>query len=194
MNHGAITDTDASLLEQSLNRVSTRFQELNLAEIGINRCETTRGIIEHMKTKSLNFTLYGIDSARIHNGDKSKFNFPTEHFVFIEGDSTEVHHLCPELHFLFIDACHCCNHTMLDFLNFSSHIPVGGEVCFHDTSPHVQGKYYQTHGPKSPDFHFAVRTAIKRLGLYNRNDWKFVEEGWDANNTRGGVTVFERTS
>ncbi len=193
MRHGAITDEDAKLLERSLDRVIGRFDKLLLlGEVGINKCETTHGIIEHVKKSGKNFTLYGVDSARIHGGDKSKFNLPTEHFVFVDGESTEVSHLCPPLHWVFLDACHCLNHTVLDFINYAKDMPAGAEVCFHDSSPAVQGKYYQSHGPKTPDFCFAVREAIKRLGLHCRSDWKFVEQGWDTNTTRGGVSVFEK--
>lgn len=193
--HAAITPTDSAILIRSLNRTAARFGEgMQLTEIGIFKCETTRGIIDTLKPKLKDFTVWGVDSARIHHGDEKKLNPPTEHFKLVLAESTEAHHLLPAtLHWVFIDACHCANHAMLDFLNFGSHVPVGGEVLFHDVSPLVEGKFYQRHGPEIPDFAFAVRTAIDRLGLHYRTDWELVEEGWDDNPTKGGVAVFRRT-
>jgi hypothetical protein len=104
--------------------------------------------------------------------------------TFYSGDSREIFESIPNgFHVLFIDACHCNNCVMLDFLNYGPKVVSGGWVLFHDTNPSprwvgVHHGKYAGHGPKTPAFHIAVREALRKLGLLDnsRTDWSFTGE------------------
>ena len=87
--------------------------------------------------------------------------------------------------FLFVDGCHCVNHSMCDFLNYSPFVVVGGYALFHDTAlPTALGKQQQEAWPQDhsyagkPPSTLGVREGLKKLGLLQnyRQDWKLIEE------------------
>lgn len=87
--------------------------------------------------------------------------------------------------FLFVDGCHCVNHSMCDFLNYSPFVVVGGYSLFHDTAlPTSLGKTEQEAWPQDhsyagkPSSSLGVRDGLKKLGLLQgyRADWKLIEE------------------
>ena len=86
--------------------------------------------------------------------------------------------------FLFVDGCHCVNHAMSDFLNYSPFVEVGGYTLFHDTALPT-GKEKQEPWPQTDHGYFGkppsvlgVREGLKKLGLLQgyRSDWKLIEE------------------
>jgi hypothetical protein len=191
--YGIVTETDGQLIEQSLDLCIKKFKNnLLLVEIGVNKGNTSRGIKNYLLQRNINFTYYGIDSGR--DGIQEH---PFQECIMLNGLSEEVYYKCPDnIHWLFIDGCHCSGHVILDFCHYGNKVALGGLVIFHDTNPKNQYKFdYQGHGPKDyHEFGTAAVTALRKLGLSNsyRLDWKLVMHGWDDQEW-GGIMVFERT-
>jgi hypothetical protein len=178
--YGCIGIPDAVFMDSVLLRVSTEFsQRVKFLEIGVSGGWTACGIQKWCDEHGATLEYHGIDL-----GDPQVPLPPGA--VFIKGDSTQVFCAVPcGFNILFIDGCHCVNHSMLDFLHYSPKIVVGGYVLFHDANPKPtwQGLHYQGHGPDIPSFRIAVREALLKLGLETgmRRDWEFIgEESTDA--------------
>jgi hypothetical protein len=87
--------------------------------------------------------------------------------------------------FLFVDGCHCVNHAICDFSNYSPFVVQNGYCLFHDTAlPTSLGKVEQEAWPQDhsyagkPPSILGVREGLKKLGLIQnyRTDWKLIEE------------------
>jgi len=78
-----------------------------------------------------------------------------------------------DIHFCFIDACHCEDHVKGDFLAVKDKIVKGGVVAFHDVGEIEQGTDHQHDGKN-----IGVRKALYDLGLMNNDldDWYFEKE------------------
>jgi len=152
---------------------------LNLLEIGMANGYTMRGIRGLALNAGAKFSYTGIDGECGQPNDECKFPECT----YLVGDSGDTFWQVPDAKFnlLFIDACHCSNHVILDFCNYAPKVVPGGYILFHDTHPssNWQGRHYQCHGPQGvPDFNIAVRAGLKKLGLdpLRRTDYAFVDE------------------
>jgi hypothetical protein len=84
-----------------------------------------------------------------------------------------------------VDGCHCVNHAICDFSNYSPFVVQNGYCLFHDTAlPTSLGKVDQEAWPQDhsyagkPSSVLGVREGLKKLGLLQgyRTDWKLVEE------------------
>ena len=189
--YGIITGTDALVIEHSLDKCINTFKNnLSLLEIGVCHGDTSRSIRDYLNNANVNFKYYGVDSGK----ECRESPFPECHMLW--GQSEEIYHQCPDdLHWIFIDGCHCNNHVLLDFCNYSCKVVLGGFVVFHDVNPKNQFKLdYQGHGPKHyHEFGTAAVTALKKLGLSQgyRTDWTLVEQQWDDQDW-GGTAVYQR--
>jgi len=176
--YGVMTPAEARLLDDLCVRVKESFQEMRFLEIGVAGGSTMAGIFERCDEIGCPCYYEGVDGA----AGKPPFDIPRGRFH--EGDSAEVWlNVSGEFNFLFVDACHCVNHAMLDFLHYSPLVVVNGYCLFHDTrDTDWQGKHYQGHGPHAPPFQIGVRQALLKLGLLHelRSDWRFIEEVKDS--------------
>lgn len=187
--YGVLTDTDVKQIEYSLDIVSQSFKDyhVNLLEIGILRGHTSRGVRSYLQ--KIGMTNYSYWAMDVQNVKK-----PFEECNLVIGKSEESYMLVPDdLHWVFIDGCHCVNHVMLDFLNYGYKIVKGGIIAFHDTSPSAQGNHFQKHGPRIPDFHIATHMAFDKLKIFERSDWQLVSNKYDEAREWGGVAVFQKT-
>jgi hypothetical protein len=105
-----------------------------------------------------------------------------------------------ECNFLFVDGCHCVNHAMCDFLNYSPLVVAGGYCLFHDTALPKdgvsQGEWPQNHSyAGTPDSTLGVRSALTKLGLLQgyRSDWKFIRE-LPSDSGLMGMMLFQKNS
>ncbi len=187
--YGTMTNIDVSQIETSLRSLKQEFKDahVNMLEIGLDKSKTARAI--HKKIPEIgitNYTYWAIDV-----NPKTKLPFPECKMII--GKSEEVFNQLPELHWVFIDGCHCVNHIMLDFLNYGYKIVKNGFLLFHDTGPFSQGHHYQRHGPTIPEFHIAAESAFLKLDIFNRTDWEHVSSEYDTNNKEwGGVSIFRK--
>jgi FkbM family methyltransferase len=188
--YGTMTNVDVSQIEKSLRFLKNSFgnDHVNLLEIGLDKSKTARAIHQRLPELGItNYTYWAID-----NNPKTSLPFPECNMII--GKSEEVFNQLPDLHWVFIDGCHCSNHIMLDFLNYGYKVVKGGFLLFHDTGPYSQGHHYQKHGPNENDFYIAADRAFEKLDIFNRRDWKHVSSEYDKNNREwGGVSIFEKT-
>lgn len=165
---------EAVFMDRQLNKVFNEFGAVRFLEIGVAEGATMAGILERCDEIGSPVSYEGVD------GLGGKPSFLPDNCKFFEGDSAEQFlYVGDGFNMLLVDACHCVNHTMLDFLNYSPKVVVGGYVIFHDVrDTHWQGNHYQGHGPDVPEFRIYCRGALKKLGLLQgyRADWEFVEE------------------
>ena len=189
--YGVLTNTDVSQVEKSLVLLRDVFNgkcHINLLEIGIRDGSTTRKIDEKLRELGVkDYTLWAIDNEK-----DRRIRKPFDGCELVIGNSEECFDQVPELHWVFIDACHCVNHVMLDFLNYGYKVVKNGFLLFHDTSPSAQGNHYQKHGPKSPDFCIATHRAFDKLDIFHRRDWDFVSNEYDDTREFGGVAIFKK--
>jgi len=187
--YGVLTDVDVKQIEDSLDLLKSTFEDepINLLEIGIHKGRTARSIRNRLKKIGLtNYTYWAVDAGNVNN--------PFEGCNLVRGTSEESFDQLPDLHWVFIDGCHCVNHVMLDFLNYGHKVAKDGFLLFHDTGPNSQGNHYQNHGPKNPNFHIATLRAFSKLDIFNRKDWKHISSNYDVNNMEwGGVSIFQKT-
>lgn len=197
-NFGILTNTDVEQIFESLKilKETFKFQKLNILEIGTFDGRTARGVRQKMLEMNMNFNFYSID-----DGSHMKHNEkPFEECNMIFGDSTECFNNVPEeLHWVFIDGCHCVNHIMLDFLNYGHRVVNGGVLLFHDTAPQAQavhrsiGSCWQQHGNKEdPEFGIATLKAFEKLDIHNRQDWELVSDRFDPKPKLGGISIFRK--
>lgn len=163
-------------MDRFLEQLKNEFGYVRFLEIGVAEGATMAGALERCDVLQVPVTYEGVD------GPQGKPSFLPENCTFIEGDSAYAYPRVGEgFNICFIDGSHALNYVMLDFLNYSPKVVVGGYCLFHDTreGPTWQHLHFQGTGPKDmPDNNIAVREGMKKLGLLQgyRSDWQFVEE------------------
>jgi hypothetical protein len=196
--YGLILDTDAVTLERTLKRVVESLAENvirpRLLEVGIGGGFTSRGIMRYLE--SIGCT--DVDYWCVDSGSCGLTKPPFEGARIVVGDSSEVYDQVPgEFDWCFIDACHCRNHTTLDFFNYSPKVRVGGFLLFHDTTDRERHSEYQGHGPSHlKEFHIDCRAALEQIGLLGNYlpNWRFIEDSRPETLKDGGVCVFQRVN
>jgi len=209
IKYGLISDTDARVLEKTIDLINNEFKEgtINFCEIGVYSGMTAIGLYDY--TESIRRCLFttGIDSGK--DGEKLRFLYNN----FIKGNSTEVYNQLEDdsQHLLFIDGDHSLIGVISDFYAYADKVKVGGFLAFHDTGKHIKPFKDFQHGDKdNPDAYISVRKALKRIGLldikmlwYAENGsssgsetknggWELIFDEADETNEAGGLTVFKR--
>lgn len=183
MNFGAMTPTDADLLQKVLDLYWRR--PLRFLEIGVHEGNTARGIYEHCKRYGTDLIYWGIDV-------NIQPSFDWSHFV--QGRSEEVFDQVPEdFDVVFVDGCHCVNHVILDALHYGSRIVVGGFMLFHDTAPQVQHvqKNHWVHPEDSRVNRTEVLLALQTIGWPNKQ-WVRWGSACDPKSDIGGIEAFQK--
>jgi hypothetical protein len=201
MAYGLLTKRDIELLEKGLGIVCNRFPLIKVTEVGVRGGDTSRAMRDFVLKRNKEFFYEGFDNNKDLGVTVKPF---TEAFI-VTGDSADtLRHSAVRPNFVFIDGCHCLNHTMLDFLNISDRVVQGGIVAFHDVSPYANGIHYQHGDRMEEDSYISVRKALYILGLMGEHtakmqfNWHMIEEGWEIqgtkeeNNSWGGVALFEK--
>ncbi len=188
--YGTMTNVDVAQIEKSLRLLKEKFGDahVNLLEIGLDKSMTARAIYARLPELGItNYTYWAIDA-------NPKTSLPFKGCKMIIGKSEEVFNKLPDLHWVFVDGCHCSNHIMLDFLNYGYKVVKDGFLSFHDTGPYSQGHHFQRHGPNEPDFYIAAERAFQKLDIFNRLDWEHIgSEHCEINKEWGGVSIFQKT-
>jgi len=197
--YGVLTNTDVKVIEWSLSQLKENFdpQEiLNVVEIGVRDGKTSRGINKKLNQLKIKFKYWGIDSGKELKYQEPPFSGAN----LIIKDSTDAFLDLPHnLHWVFIDGCHCVNHVMLDFLNYGYKVVKNGLIVFHDTNENSQSSSkrprwsYQGHGDiDSPEFGTAIKLAFKKLDILNMPQWKLLCNKFEPDKDLGGVAVFQK--
>jgi len=197
-NWGILTDTDVELIMESLSMLVERFgreETLKVMEVGVCRGKTSRGIKHELDRLRAVYEYWAVDSGAGMAGNVLP---PFEGCRLVIGNSEESYMEFPDdLHWVFIDGCHCINHVMLDILHYAPKVRDGGLIVLHDTSPLAQAcnrhpPDYQKHGPRHADFGTAILAAFDKLDVEHRRDMQLVRSAQDEDACWGGVSVFKK--
>lgn len=173
-------EEEADLLDEITLKLKEQFGDIRAIEVGVFGAGTTRGLYRRAEELGIGAHLVGIDFELYRPNP-----WPAENYTFIGEDSMDAwRKITGTYNLLFVDGCHCCNHAMCDFLNYSPFVEVGGLVLFHDTAlPKGQAKQEEwpqtdhSYAGKPPSV-LGVREALTKLGLLqgHRKDWELVKE------------------
>jgi len=177
--YGFMRDVEEDLIDRIIDRIQVEFGVISFLEIGVFGGETVRGIVKRCRSIDCPVMAAGVDFEQYRPNPT-----PVCPYNFHAGDSMDAwRKITSTFNFLFVDGCHCVNHTMCDFLNYSNLVVPKGYCLFHDTALPIGGKY-QEEFPQNhfyagqPDSILGVRDALRKLGLEQgyRTDWKLIEE------------------
>ena len=182
--YGSMNEAEFDLMDRVIDRIKSEFHSVSFLEIGVCGGGTVGGIARRCKELSIPLTASGVDCLDHYKPDRNLHPDIPKSYKFYCGDSMDQwRNILDTFNLLLIDGCHCVNHSMCDFLNYSPFVVKGGYVLFHDTAiptnQYEQIPFPQDHSlaGKSPD-KLGVREGLKKLGLLQgyRTDWQFIEE------------------
>lgn len=179
-----MAEAEYDLIDRTLDRIKADFGEVRFLEIGVCGGGTVAGVARRCKQIDVPLFASGVDCLEHYKPDPKLFPELPADYKFYQGDSMDQWRNIPDkFNLLLVDACHCCNHAMCDFLNYSPLLVVGGFALFHDTAV-PKDQYEQMAFPQDHSFagkdpgKLGVREGLKKMGLLQgyRSDWKLVEE------------------
>lgn len=175
--YGYITIAEAQLLDDLLLEIKNTFGQIRFLEIGVFAAGTLYGVYDRADELQCPVHCEGVDFPHWRPALA-----PPEYVFHAEDCMDAWRNVKGEFNLLMVDSCHCVNHSMLDFLNYSPFVVVGGFCVFHDTATdHTgkQGEWPQDHSyaGKTPSV-LGVREGLKKMGLLqgHRTDWVKVRE------------------
>lgn len=172
-------DVEADLLDRLIPRIKDEFGKVSFLEIGVFGGGTVSGIVHKCREIGCPVTAAGVDFLPWKPSPA-----PLDDYDFHDSDSMDAFRgMTGPYNLLFVDGCHCVNHAMADFLNYSPMVVLNGYCLFHDTALPKdgieQGEWPQDHSyAGKPPSVLGVREGLKKLGLLQdyRKDWKLIEE------------------
>lgn len=184
-NYGFLREVEAELLDRLIPKIKEEYGSVVFLEIGVFGGGTVTGVVNRCKEIDC-----PLDAAGVDFPEWKPDPIPSPTYFFYPYDSMDAwRELSPlfdnGVNLLFVDGCHCVNHAMCDFLNYSPFVMKGGYVIFHDTAlPTNLGLEKQEEWPQDhsyagkPTSVLGVREGLKKLGLLQgyRKDWRLVEE------------------
>lgn len=192
--YGFIRDVEADLFDRLIPKIWNRFGMMRFLEIGVFGGGTVTGIVKKCQEIGCPVVASGVDFAAWKPNP-----VPIPNYTFYDCDSMDAfRQIKSRFNLLFVDGCHCVNHAMCDFLNYSPFVEVGGWCLFHDTAlpkDNVkQEEWPQDHSyAGKPSSVLGVREGLKKLGLLQgyRSDWKMIEE-ISSDSGLMGVCLFQK--
>lgn len=182
--YGFIRKEEADLIDWITEDILIVFGEMRFLEVGVFSADTVRGLVR--RCAEIGFSTIEASGVDFEQYRPNPLPAPCG-YTFYGGDSMDMWrsiHPNEAYNFLFVDGCHCCNHAMCDFLNYSPFVEVGGWCLFHDTAlPKGQAKQEEwpqtdhSYAGKPPSV-LGVREGLTKLGLLQgyRKDWEIVKE------------------
>lgn len=188
--YGMIQEVECDLMDELLNNIKTEFGFLRFLEVGVSGGGTANGVLKRCQAIGLSYALSGVDlpvGAPQH---------VIPGYTFYEGDSMDMwRKVKGSFNLMFVDGCHCVNHSMCDFLNYSPMVEIGGYALFHDTALRdgatVQDEFLQPHsyaGSYASGV-LGVRSGLEKMGLLQgyRTDWQILKEVPSSNGLFGMI-------
>lgn len=197
--YGFMRDVEEELIDSLLHTIKHKFGIIKFLEIGVFSGGTVRGVYRRAKEIECPVKCAGVDFESYRPNPT-----PDPEYKFYAGDSMDAWREIPidtQYNMLLVDGCHCVNHAMCDFLNYSPFVENCGYVLFHDTAlPTSLGMKEQEKWPQDhsyagkPPSVLGVREALKKLGLLDaqRTDFKLVEE-LESSSGLMGMILYQRT-
>ncbi len=177
--YGFMQSAEEELLDRLTLKLKSEFGRIDMIEIGVFAAGTTRGMYRRGKEIECPVQLTGVDFEQYRPNPT-----PDAGYDFRSEDSMDAWRgISGKYNLLFVDGCHCVNHSMADFLNYSPFVVVGGYALFHDTAL-PKNQFEQEAWPQDHSYagksssKLGVREGLKKLGLLQgyRSDWKLIEE------------------
>lgn len=164
IKYGLISETDSRTLEKTIDLICNEFPDdrINILEIGLYNCETSKGISDYLFSKNRKFYYTGIDN------EKDKEIHPYHLVKYIKGNSSEVYNQIPDnsQYLIFFDSDHSFVGVISDFYAYYDKVKIGGYIAFHDTGKHIKPFKDFQHGDKdNPKAYISVREALLQVGL-----------------------------
>jgi hypothetical protein len=179
--YGMMREVEYDFLDEITLKLKVDFGKIQFLEIGVCGAGTTRGMYRRAVEIGCPIKAAGVDLEMYRPNPT-----PSPDYRFHAGDSMDAwRNITSQFNLLLVDGCHCVNHSMCDFLNYSPFVVVGGLVLFHDTAlPTALGKTNQEAWPQDhsyagqPPSSLGVREGLQKLGLLqgHRADWKLIRE------------------
>jgi len=182
--YGSIFEAEYDLVDRVIDRIKKEFGAVRFLEIGVLGGGTAAGVARRCKEVGCPCVISGVDCLEHYKPDTNLYPELSTNYTFYCGDSMDMwREIKDSFNMLLVDGCHCVNHSMCDFLNYSPLLEVGGYCLFHDTAlplnQYEQMAFPQDHSlaGKNPS-KLGVREGLKKLGLLQnyRSDWEFIEE------------------
>lgn len=194
---GFMRKEEADLIDGLLPKIQAQFGTVRFLEIGVFGGGTVTGIVRRCGEIGCSVFAAGVDFI-----EQKPAPAPLPDYEFHDRDSMDAwRDITNRFNFLFVDGCHCVNHAMCDFSNYSPFVEVGGYALFHDTAlPTALGKTEQEAWPQTdhsyagkPPSVLGVREGLRKLGLLMdyRLDWKLIEEVESPSGLMG-MTLYQR--
>lgn len=189
--YGYISKNESLLVDDMVVRLKNEFGFVRFLEIGVFGGCTMLGLCEKAEEIGCPIQCEGVDIGPAPS-------FCPDGYIYHKGDSMdEWRNISGTFNFLWVDGCHCSNHSMMDFLNYSPFVVVGGYCLFHDTSSDG-GKIDQSTFPQDhsyagkPPSVLGVRSGINKIGLLHghRDDWTLIKE--ISSGDTMGMMVFKK--
>lgn len=188
-------EVEYDLIDEILNRIKNEFGSIRFLEIGVCGAGTVRGVYRRAREINCKVHCAGVDFEGYRPNPEAD-----KEYDFYAGDSMDMwRHIDDKFNFLLVDGCHCVNHSMCDFLNYSPMVVVGGYCLFHDTALPKdgvkQGDWPQNHSYAGmPDSTLGVREGLEKTGLLQgyRIDWELVRE-LPSESGLMGMCLFKKT-
>jgi hypothetical protein len=177
--YGFMREEEADLVDRTLGKIKQQFGTVRFLEIGVFGGGTVSGVVRWCTENSCPVFASGVDFAQWKPNPE-----PLPGYDFHDCDSMDAwRNINQQYNFLFVDGCHCVNHSMCDFLNYSPFVWKEGYCLFHDTAVPI-GQFEQESWPQDHSYagknpsKLGVREGLKKLGLLQgyRSDWKLIEE------------------
>jgi len=186
-------EEEADLIDKLISKLKDQFGSVSFLEIGVFGGGTVTGVVKRCQEIDCPVFAAGVDFEQWKPSP-----VPLDNYAFFPTDSMDawrdIKFLIEKVgdmggksnrafNFLFVDGCHCVNHSMCDFLNYSPFVEVGGYCLFHDTAKPSFGEHQEawpqdhSYAGKPPSV-LGVREGLAKLGLLQgyRADWKLIEE------------------
>lgn len=200
---GALLECDAELLTKALTILMERNKEnkiISFLEIGVQGGGTARGIKSILESNGYALDYTGIDSGR--DGCTAPPFDGAKMYITESENPPDL--TGQEFDLVFIDGCHCFQHALADFYNYSGYVK-DGFIMFHDTAPCVQNYDFKNMHEVDSVKASHVRYALENLGiigLITQNTiWECCGDAyytdpelhrWPDGSLWGGMVIIER--
>lgn len=177
--YGMMREVEYDFMDEITLKLKAEFGEIRFLEIGVCGAGTTRGMYRRASEIGCPIEAAGVDLEMYRPNPT-----PHKNYKFYSGDSMDAwREIKGSYNLALVDGCHCVNHTICDFLNYSPLLVVNSYCLFHDTALPINGKYQEawpqdhSYAGKPPSV-LGVREGLIKLGLLQgyRTDWKLVKE------------------
>ena len=183
-------------LAAGVRTVADRFDKITIVEVGTAHGASIRNMYNFMQVYAPDKKVeYCAVDSKLHNYEPY-FISNVSSINFINGMSTDpdiISQVPNQIHFLFVDACHCKEHVYQDLKNYTPKLVQNGCVALHDCLPQFQGGTEQPSTPQCDpdDTHIGVLKGIDRFEMKKRG-YNLIFEDFPTDKNYGGTRIYSK--